>query len=483
MSAFESLPDRPTVRIVKEIGSTKLSRFDTVAAGDLQNLRLVSTRFNIVVTPILFQSLIWDQRFLRPKDIHRIVKFVSLFPHLSRYVQDLLIRVPPDNTASAIDDLEETRAFLRVTGVSEAKGLTEVHEGIYHQLMVAPLQLWKNLAEDDVAIADRGIRQVYWETFQRLPNLRHIETAVSTHYYECLATASDIVARELKVFVENYTHNALFSEGTALTSTYALILSSCPPHVESLKFRQLPLMENVPEWCPIPSHIHNLEIEFRIPADYLTDGEGQRLLGEAVKEWREQLRSLPLLRSLYLDFCGSWDQVNQLPLLDETPLYIHALLPCLSHDIDNSVGTHGSSETPRNRSNGPAFPNLTAFTLRNVPADPFALLDFIAAHQSSLRRLVLHRISLDIGWNTDWAQVGTMLAECVPDLAYLELWRIGTHCVGWYNKEGKMVEEDDDDDEGTLQRMIAHQLLDEDEIDVVYERAGWGEEDGFEEDE
>ena len=70
-------------------------------------------------------------------------------------MQDLLIRVPPDNTASAIDDLEETRAFLRVTGVSEAKGLTEVHEGIYHQLMVAPLQLWKNLAEDDVAIADR----------------------------------------------------------------------------------------------------------------------------------------------------------------------------------------------------------------------------------------------------------------------------------------------------------------------------------------
>ena len=129
----------------------------------------------MVVTPILFQSLIWDQRFLRPKDIHRyvialqnirtspklicinyrIVKFVSLFPHLSRYVQDLLIRVPPDNTASAIDDLEETRAFLRVTGVSEAKGLTEVHEGIYHQLMVAPLQFWKNLAEDDVAIAHR----------------------------------------------------------------------------------------------------------------------------------------------------------------------------------------------------------------------------------------------------------------------------------------------------------------------------------------
>ena len=75
-----------------------------------------------------------------------------------------------------------------------------------------------------------------------------------------------------------------------------------------------------------------------------------------------------------------------------------------------------------------------------------------------------------------------MLAECVPDLAYLELWRIGTHCVGWYNKEGKRVEEDDDD-EGTLQRMIAHQLLDEDEIDVVYESAGWVAEEGFEEDE
>lgn len=322
----------------------------------------------------------------------------------------------------------------------------------------------------------QAIGQVYWQTFRRLPNLRHIETAVSTHYYECLATASDIVATELRVFVENYTHNAIFSEGTALTGTYALILSSCPPHVKSLKFRQLPLMENLPEWCPIPSHIHHLEIEFRIPADYLADGEGQRQLGKAVMEWREQLRSLPLLRSLYLDFCGSWDQVNQLALLDKNPLYIHALLPCLSHDTDNSVRTHGSIETPHNGSNGPAFPNLAALTLRNVPADPFALIDFVAAHQSSLRHLVLHRISLDIGPNINWAQVGTMLAERVPDLAYLELWRIGTHRVGWYNKEGKLVEEDDDDDdEGTLQRMIAHQLLDEDEIDLVYENAGWRE--------
>lgn len=70
-------------------------------------------------------------------------------------MQDVLVRIPPENTAPAIDDLAGTRAFLRTTGVSEAKGLTEVHEEMYYRLMVAPLRLWKNLAEDDVAITDR----------------------------------------------------------------------------------------------------------------------------------------------------------------------------------------------------------------------------------------------------------------------------------------------------------------------------------------
>lgn len=80
---------------------------------------------------------------------------MNLFPRLASHVQDLLVRVPPENTAPIIEDLAGTRAFLRATGVSEAKGLTEVHEEMYYQLMVAPLRLWKNLAEDDVAIADR----------------------------------------------------------------------------------------------------------------------------------------------------------------------------------------------------------------------------------------------------------------------------------------------------------------------------------------
>lgn len=44
MSAFENLPYKLTVQIVKEISSIKISRFDTVAVRDLQNLRLVSVR-------------------------------------------------------------------------------------------------------------------------------------------------------------------------------------------------------------------------------------------------------------------------------------------------------------------------------------------------------------------------------------------------------------------------------------------------------
>lgn len=280
---------------------------------------------------------------------------------------------------------------------------------------------------------------------------------MSTHYYESLAIASDIVAAKLNVYVENYNHNAIFSEVIALTSAYALTMASCPLYVKSLKFRQVPLMENVPEWCPIPTHIHDLHIEFEIPIDSLTEGDDQRLLGKAVREWREQFLTLPRLRSLFVDFRGNWDEVNNWPLLNECPFYIQNLLPRLSND-----------------ESGPAFPNLSALTLRNVPADPFALLDFVAVHRSTLKRLVLHRISLDIGPDMDWAQLGSQLAKCGPLLSFLDLWRIGTHLLGWYNERGEMVEEDNED---ALQRMIAHQLLNDDEIELVYRNAGWWPED------
>lgn len=274
--------------------------------------------------------------------------------------------------------------------------------------------------------------------------------------------------------MENYTHNAIFSEGLALTSAYALTLLSCPLRVKSLKFRQVPLIENLSEWCPVPAHIHDLGIEFQIPSDYLTEGNGQRLLDKAIQEWREQMRSLHLLRSLIIEFCGSWKAITSLPLLKDNPFHIHKLLPRLFQDTYNPPGTKRSGKEPQNGPNGPAFPNLTALTLRNVPADPFTLIDFLATHQSTLKRLVLHRISLDIGRDMDWAQLGTQLAECVPDLAYLELFRIGTHSVGWYNKEGEIVEEND---ENASQRMIACQLLDDDELEAVYHNAGWEEED------
>lgn len=80
---------------------------------------------------------------------------MNLFPHLAKFVKNLLIRVPPDNATPTIDDLEETRTYLRVTGITEAKSLTNAEEDIYHRTMVAPLALWKTLAEDDMAIQDR----------------------------------------------------------------------------------------------------------------------------------------------------------------------------------------------------------------------------------------------------------------------------------------------------------------------------------------
>lgn len=84
-----------------------------------------------------------------------MIKFVNLFPHLANCVKNLLIRVPPDNATPAIDDLETTRTYLRVTGITEAKSLTNAEEDVYHRIMVGPLALWKTLSEDDTPIQER----------------------------------------------------------------------------------------------------------------------------------------------------------------------------------------------------------------------------------------------------------------------------------------------------------------------------------------
>lgn len=76
-------------------------------------------------------------------------------PSLSRYVHRLQIRVPPSISAWEIDDLIATQRFLQDLGTSQGKEFSVVDVAHFHELMVAPLQKWKENAEDDIMVVDR----------------------------------------------------------------------------------------------------------------------------------------------------------------------------------------------------------------------------------------------------------------------------------------------------------------------------------------
>ncbi|MCJ1470126.1 hypothetical protein MMC07_008771 [Pseudocyphellaria aurata] len=424
--------------------------------------------------------MIWDQKFLRNEDLYRyvrapqnprisvklidinysIVRFANEVPHLAKHVRDLLVRIPPDNNAPEIDDLEKTRTFLRMTGISSSKNLTETHEYMYYKLVVEPLSIWKTDAEDKVRLVERAIGRAYRQTFSCLPNLRRIETAISKHYYQYFSWASNVVVTRFDIFLEN-THNAEFTELSALTNAYCLIAASCPRKVTSLKFSRVLLMENLPGLYPLPTHLQEIIMEFHIPREYLAEGDAQRSLGKAVGEWREQLENLPRLRSLSIDFCGSWEEIHELTLLKENAFYIDRLLPCKVQETGDDRDSRAAPLTLR-----PAFLKLRHLTIRNIPANPFALIKILLQHQNTLKTLSLHRVSLDTITGMDWTRTMSELAKRARNVPRLDLRRIGTHKVGWFNQAGESIPKGAEDESDDL--MVVHKLLNDQQVDRVY---------------
>ena len=308
------------------------------------------------------------------------------------------------------------------------------------------------------------LEQLYEQSFQLLPKLEHIETATSTYYYEYLAMSSQRLVKETGIFIEDYESYAeefhiesLLSEAQSLANAFGLIPSTAHIGVKSFKFCQVPLIEDLPNNCLLPTHLQHLDLEFKVPPDFRKPGDGQQLLRIAVNQWRQHLKSLSMLRTLYLSLLGSWEEINELAVQEDYPFYIDDLLP--SCGPDNIHDTSGG------------FTFLTQLKLSNLPINALGLRTFILKHRATLQYISLYRVSLDTRTGLDWNHVMRNLCH-LHSLRGLDLVRIGTHYVEYVNEKCEVVDVANDEEAQGLYRAVVPLVLDEKEIRNLHDIAG-----------
>ena len=62
---------------------------------DLQNLRLTCRKFNVIVTPFLFENMILDEKFQQKPQLKRIINFAAQNPALATCVKGLQHKMAP----------------------------------------------------------------------------------------------------------------------------------------------------------------------------------------------------------------------------------------------------------------------------------------------------------------------------------------------------------------------------------------------------
>lgn len=94
-ATFTDLPPETLEQITRCLCNSRKQHFDTIAIQDLQNLRLTSRALCLVATPVLFENLVFDEKFLEPQQLSRIIDFAAQNPDLAKWVRRLQHKVAP----------------------------------------------------------------------------------------------------------------------------------------------------------------------------------------------------------------------------------------------------------------------------------------------------------------------------------------------------------------------------------------------------
>lgn len=146
-TTFTDLPHEILEQITRRLCDHKKEPFDTIANLDLQNLRLASRALCLVATPVLFENLVFDEKFLEPQQLSRIADFAAQNPDLAKCVRMLQHRVAPILLQDAPGILGRHAAAEICAGAGTAAQLMELRGGErkgmdFDTLLLNPIRRW-----------------------------------------------------------------------------------------------------------------------------------------------------------------------------------------------------------------------------------------------------------------------------------------------------------------------------------------------------
>lgn len=331
----------------------------------------------------------------------RVVAFATKYPELAKHVHRLQLLVPPIirnwDARKSPEVTSSSQLILSWTSaqVSIIRGIVGPPLHMIKELEIAALSPCWFSSGESLGLADTAI----FDTLRSLPNLRHIEHAVSTQQSR--------VFRPLQSKILNETGLSIFRDRLADTSTQLalqegtrLILGNVGPSITSLKLRSV--AKPYPRIQNIPVTLQHLDLE--IYDKYIWRGGADPDDALLMTGWRSNLAPLRRLRTLRL----SWG-ANYNILLDR--FYVDDLF------ID-----------PKDSTKNILFPHLERLSLSDCYLRLQGLLTFATSHSSTLKDLELKRMTFDPAYSPgSWSEIGTLCKSIFPNLAHLRLARLTTH--------------------------------------------------------
>ena len=255
-----------------------------------------------------------------------------------------------------------------------------------------------------------------------LPNLRHLENGLSTYYQQGLAEIANRLFESDRIRVRLDDNDLFCVERQRVTKSHHIILNNMTKTLTSLKLRDIHLgFSDTLEATMIPESLQHLDLDLRtrrfrrdlrdLNSDTVSilDLQNEPKL---VAVWRQNLQRLRQLETLCLGLhCGGGRTTEY-----KEGLGSQFLIDDLLIDSDN-VDDHY------------VFPKLRSLVLSNSAVRIHRLLAFIKAHQKTLKRLTLTRLSFALPpelHSQGWSEVANLCKDAVPGLTYLRLSKLVT---------------------------------------------------------
>lgn len=338
-----------------------------------------------------------------------MVRFATAHTDLAKHVRRLQLRVPCliswfiKNSSGVVDGISLSSHWARLPEDHDRStaGLGEIDK---NSPLVRPSKHLWSYDTEEAAWRPWAIE----ETLESLPNLCHVENAISTHCGEYLAEMKTRPMNDDGGDVqETYEDYKLSAHLKGVKNIVAYVADT----ITSLK---MGVVHNV--LTDLPLNLQHLNLDFRIHM-FFHDDRSPEHEQIAVEEWRSTLKDLTQLRSLRLAFaCGgarTEEHTEKDSMMGPGPVYIDDLF------ID-----------PQNSVNVCFFPHLRSLNLVNCSLRVHGLQTIANRHSATLKEFELREVTFDPGYSVrSWSEVGAMCHEALPNLTYLRLAKLVTHSM------------------------------------------------------